>query len=787
MSSAILRKSVTDLTRRKARTFFTVLTLALAVASIGLFAVPGLMQQAMDREVAANRLADVTLTTKPVVVSAAELARIERVPNVRAVAATSLFSTRMYVGSRREKALVVGVRDFSGQQVDVVAIESGSTPGAGAVLSDAQNARKGKFDASTARIIAADGRTRSLPVSGEGGSLMGGANVANGFPTFYARADTVEQLSGTAGLTSFALRLSDRSGPAVQRTIAAVQGELRSAKGFAGFAEIPQVRKPGDYPYKEGFEQVASILTVVTLLALLSALVLLSNTMSTLIGEQTGEIVAMKAIGGSRRQIARIYRRTALMLGALGGAAGVALGVVLANILTGFFASLFYGVDAGFHVDPSVLVASLVVGVVGPPLAAMPAIRRASRLPVAQALQATGSAVGGQGRLDALLRRFTFLPRSAQIGLRGVVRRKRRTTATALQVALSVGALLALLALGTSVGNSTREYFDDWHFDVFTGTVATRPFNPEATRVLATTPGVRRIQPLLSTSAKAAGKDIVVWGTADRPLMRMRVTSGRWYTPAEGRGHERVAVLGRQLAGHLGVGPGDTAQLQTPAGPARVRVIGVSSSQTNEGLAAYLPLASLQTVLHSPGEVNNYWVVASSKDHAFVDRLTTRLEDTLGAHGAQITTTETHIARRDQVKANATLTQSITVLGLVIVAISMVGLVNAITMGVLERTREIGTLRCVGARARDVRRIFGIEGIIVALIGWLLGLPAGYLMARGLIALTSSVADIDLGFVFPSINLAITLVGTIVLALLVLLAPVRRAVRFKPGEALRYA
>jgi putative ABC transport system permease protein len=787
MSSAILRKSVTDLTRRKARTFFTVLTLALAVASIGLFAVPGLMQQAMDREVAANRLADVTLTTKPVVVSARELRRIEQLPNVRAVAATSLFSTRMYVGARREKALVIGVRDFSGQQVDVVATASGSAPGAGALLSDTQNASKGKFDGSTARIISADGRTRSLPVSGEGRSLMGGANVANGFPTFYARADTVEQLSGTAGFTSFALRLADVSGPAVDRTIAAVRDELRSAKGFAGFAEIPQIRKPGDYPYKEGFEQVASIMTVVTLLALLSALVLLSNTMSTLIGEQTGEIAAMKAIGGSRRQIARIYRRTALMLGALGGLVGVVLGVVLANVLTGFFASLFYGVDAGFHVDPSVLLASLVVGLVGPPLAAIPATRRASRLPVSEALQATGAAVGGQGRLDALLRHVTFLPRSVQIGLRGVARRKRRTVATALQVALSVGALLALLALGTAVGNSTREYFDDWRFDVFTGTVATRPFNPEATRVLASTPGVRRIQPLLSTSAKAGGKDIMVWGTADRPLMNMRVMQGRWYTPAEGRSHERVAVLGRQLADQLGVGPGDIAQLQTPAGPARVRVIGVSASQNNEGMAVYLPLASLQTILHSPGEVNNYWVVSTSKDHAFIDRLTTRLEDTLGAHGAQITTMETYIARRDQIKINATLTQSITVLGLVIVAISMVGLVNAITMGVLERTREIGMLRCVGARASDVRRIFGIEGLIVALVGWLLGLPSGYLMARGLIALTASVADIDLSFVFPPVNLAITLVGTVVLALLVLLAPVRRAVRFKPGEALRYA
>jgi putative ABC transport system permease protein len=356
-----------------------------------------------------------------------------------------------------------------------------------------------------------------------------------------------------------------------------------------------------------------------------------------------------------------------------------------------------------------------------------------------------------------------------------------------MQVALSVGALLALLALGTSVGKTTRQYYDDMRYDVLAGTVATRPFNDEATRALAATPGVRSIQPLLTTTAKAGGKDVVMWGTADRPLIDMRIAEGRLYTAGEGRSHARVAVLGRQLADRLGVGPGDTARIETPAGPALLRVVGVSASQGNNGMTVYLPLAGLQALLDSPGEVNNYWVVSSSKDHGFIDRLTTRLEDTLGAHGTQITTTDTYVARRDNVRVNATLTQSITVLGLVIVAISMVGLVNAMTMAVLERTREIGTLRCVGARARDVRRIFGVEGMVVALLGWILGVAAGYLMARGMIALTASMVGLDLPFAFPPGNLAITLVGTVVVALLVLLAPVRRAVRFKPGEALRYA
>ena len=56
-----------------------------------------------------------------------------------------------------------------------------------------------------------------------------------------------------------------------------------------------------------------------------------------------------------------------------------------------------------------------------------------------------------------------------------------------------------------------------------------------------------------------------------------------------------------------------------------------------------------------------------------------------------------------------------------------------------------------------------------------------------MIALTASPVDLRLAFELPPINVAITLVGTVVLALLVLLVPVRRAVRFKPGEALRHA
>jgi putative ABC transport system permease protein len=117
----------------------------------------------------------------------------------------------------------------------------------------------------------------------------------------------------------------------------------------------------------------------------------------------------------------------------------------------------------------------------------------------------------------------------------------------------------------------------------------------------------------------------------------------------------------------------------------------------------------------------------------------------------------------------------------------MVGLINAITMSVLERTREIGVLRCIGARARDIRRIFTAEEIAVSLAGWLLGIPIGSALARMFIWLLLKVVKLEFAFTFRPMNLLIALGGTLVLALLIMRIPLRRAVRFKPGEPILYS
>ena len=767
------------------------LTLALAVASVGVFAVPSLMQQSMDHEVANSRVPDVTVSMEPLQLSATQLAALGRLPNVTAVAPQSLFATRVWVGARREQAIVVGVPDYAHQSADVVSIDSGSAPVDGTILTDQNNAKRKGFDAGAgdaARLIAADGSTRSVQIGGVGRNLTSGEDdPANDWITFYATPQTVAALSGTPGYTSLGFRLRDSSREAAERTVSAIRSELRATTTFTAFDDLPVFQEPGTYPGQASFESLASLLNVITLLALLSALVLVSNTMTTLVGEQTGEIAAMKAIGARRRDIRRLYLRTALLLGVLGAVIGTGLGILLANLLVGFFASLFFGIDASFGVSVPILLASLLLGVVGPPLAALPAIRRASRLPLSEALSATGSAVGGQGRLDAALRRARLLPRNAQIGLRGLGRRKRRTLATVLQVSLAVATLLALLSVGSGVGKTTGAWFDGNKFDIWIQAAASKPLSADAGRLIESTDGVGQAEPWLQNAVRVEDRGAQAWGLPAQPLMDTNMTDGRWYSEAEVAATAKVAILGPTLAKATGKGVGDQITVSTGGGPMTLRVIGLSGNQADNGDAVFTPVTTLQSAVGSPDAVNSYWVNATSDDHGLIDRTTTSLEDTLAANGFQVSSIVIYDMKEKQVAANAQITTAITVLGLLIVAISMVALVNSITMSVLERTREIGMLRSVGARARDIRGIFATEGIVIALTGWMLGVPLGYLLARVMGWAAGEAVGLKIAFVFPLSYVGIALIGTVALALLVMLAPLRRAVRFKPGEALRYS
>ena len=177
----------------------------------------------------------------------------------------------------------------------------------------------------------------------------------------------------------------------------------------------------------------------------------------------------------------------------------------------------------------------------------------------------------------------------------------------------------------------------------------------------------------------------------------------------------------------------------------------------------------------------------TTHDHALIDRTTTRIEDALTAHGYDISSEVKYVELANEIAKLARSRRRSPCSGSLIVAISMAGLANTMTMSVLERTREIGILRSIGARARDVRRIFATETLALALTGWLIAIPLGYLLDRFLVWLVKKVANVVIPLAFPLWYLVPALAGTILLALLITLAanPTRRPLPARRRAALR--
>ena len=799
--STLSRKAWGDLARHRARTLLAVCTLSIAIASLGFLAVPALLNAAMNRQVAGSHLYDVGISTSTLDLSRAQLRALGRLPGVAAVSPAVGYATTATSAAGPQDVELAGTA-LASAPVNTVALFTGQMPGPGEVLADAGNVRATGFavpDGGTIEVRAAGGRLVRLRVSGTGLNLAAtpGANGSS-TPVFYAPTAMVQALHGVRGYNYLGFRLADDSTAAQSRVVAEVRAYLTAQTGADPITALPAVRAPGQWPGQSGFGHIMALLYIITILAFASALFLISATMNTLIAGQAGEIAILKTLGGRRRQIAGITARTAAMLGAAGAVLGTILGITIAYLLTGYFAVKLIDVSFGFAISVPVVVASLMLGPALAVAASLPALRRALRGPVAETLAGAGTGGYGSGRLDRLVARSgllagTRVPGSMRMGVRNTLRQKRRSAATIAQVAVAAGLAIAFLALGQSVTAVISQTIGKLHFSVGAGVASAsgaRPFGRQALAVAAATPGVTGAEPVETSSVQYNGQTYVAWGLGTHPFYDYRLSAGRWFTTADTAPDDRPAVppvvLGPAVARTTGARVGQILSLTLAAGPTRVRVIGIDTGQTNTGGTVYFPLPVLERLDGGPGTANSIWLATGSSAHAAIDRAATAAAGRLAAAGYPVSTTEIYVTEAQITAADTAILTIVEILGLVVVAIMLMGLVSALSMGVIERTREVGILRCLGARARQIRRVFSAEAVVLAAVGWAFGVLLGWLLYQGLLALFLHNADVTLPEDFPPAIPLITLAGLVVLTLIVIRGPLRRATRIQPGTALRY-
>jgi putative ABC transport system permease protein len=594
-------------------------------------------------------------------------------------------------------------------------------------------------------------------------------------------------LAGVTGFNYLAFRLDNNSAATQKATIAAVRNYLTKETGASPFVGLPVTRAPGSWPGQSLFNQLIALFLVVTVMAVLCALFLIANTMNTMVVEQANEIAILKTLGGKRRQIAGVILRTAVALGAAGAVVGTALGIGVAYLLTRHLATLILNVQAGFSVSVPVVVASLLIGPMLAVLTTLPGLRRALRRPVADVLDERVAIDYGTGRLDRVLARTRLLSGPARMGVRNALRRKRRTAATIAQITVAIGLALGLFAVGKTVTAATNAVHSALRFQIEVDANSGAPqIDTRALGIVAATPGVTGVEPLVENQVEFKGEQYIAWGLSPTTRYQYQLSAGRWFTAADTAQSPPVVVLGPAVANAVHAKVGQRLVVSTPTGPTQVEVVGIDSVILNNGDSVFFPLPQLQRLSNSVGVVNALWLTTRDTGDHFVDQVSASVQIRLGQAGYPVGIQKSYVETAQNVSTNNSIIVILEALGLIVVGVALIGLVSTLTLAIIERTREVGILRCLGAGARQIRRVFNAEALGMALAGWVLGSVLGYFVFAGLVAF----AEHDFGYtvvkVFPLLSVPVALVAVVLVTLLVVRPALRRAVNIQPGRALRY-
>ena len=790
--SALSRKVRGDLRRYLGKNLLVVGTLALAIASVAIVAVPGLLNASMQTQVRQARLYEVAVATRDLDLNSRQLAALGRLPDVAAFEPAVEYST---VGASASTGSSQGVilwgLGLSHQTVDVVNLTGGRLPAGTELLADEANASTAGFGIPIGGHVAihtATGTVTSVQVSGTGRSLATSPS-ANGSTSavFYGTVPAIRALAGVSGYNYLAFRLYDNSQAAQTATIAAIQRYLTAQTGSSPFTGLPVTRATGSWPGQTTFNQIIALFLVITLMAVVCALFLIANTMNTMVVEQGNEIAILRTLGGRRRQIASVILRTAAALGAAGAIAGTALGILVAYLLTRHLAAQLFSVHAGFAISAPVVVVSLLAGPVLAVLTSLPGLRRAVRRPVAEVLDNRTVLDYGTGRLDRVLAGAPLLSGQARMGLRNTLRRKRRTAATIAQVTIAVALAIALFAAGETVAAATTAVYDAQQFQIeVDANNGAPPFDGRAIGIAAATPGVTRAEPLIENNVEIRGQQYIAYGFGPSTLYRYKLTSGRWFTAADTATAPAVVVLGPAVARATGARVGQRLLVLTPTGQTQATVIGIDSVTLNNGASVFFPLAQFQRLTNSAGTVDALWLTTKSTSDQFVNQVSASVQTRLGQAGYPATIQKNYVEAAQNASTNNSIVALLEVLGLLVVGIALIGLVGTLTLALMERTREVGILRCLGASARQVRRVFSTEAVVMAAAGWALGSVLGYFLFLGLAAFVEDEFGVTVAKVFPVVSLPIAFVAVVFVTLVVVRPTLRRAVRIDPGRALRY-
>lgn len=619
------------------------------------------------------------------------------------------------------------------------------------------------------------------------------------YSVFFMSGEGLERFgipNGTYG--SFYVRVTPYDPDYAKEVATEIKDKLaRQNVGVATFVYQDPNRHWGR-AFMDGFVLVQQVLAIV---AVLMGAVLVYNTLSNQITQQTNQIGVLKAIGARNSVIAQVFLVDTFIYGLLALVLALPLGALVAFAVSRYFLNLFNIDFNAFTFSTRAVVLQVIAALVTPMLAGLVPISKAAAMTVREAIASYG--LGGKfglSRLDRAVDRFgeRWLPSHYATALGNMFRRKGRLLMTEIVLVTAGSSFLMVMGLNSSIQRTMNSIYARSRYDsliAFAENVRVEHVNTLVGRV----PGLEQMELHQVQSAsllvegqlvKEAGIGTSIEGMpAGSDFYTPLIVDGRWLEPGDGR----VVVLKRQVAEDNHVRVGDIVTLDLgDLGDDQWQVVGLYDPIFAGGFssdAIYAPLDALQKVTKRYNQGSFLYLRTTRHDAKSTEEITTTVKNLMDDRGLKVSQSQTIPAQRSTNDFQfGMVINMMLALSIIVALVGGIALMGALSIGVIERTKEIGVLRAVGARSRTILGIFVMEGMLQGILSWVIAVPISLLttplLARAL-GVTMFGATLDYQYNWPAVGVWFGFV--LVISAVASLMPASSATRISVRDSLAYA
>jgi len=803
------RKVWHDLIDNKARTLLVVFSIAVGVFSIGVIAgAYQIISNDMSASYSSNLPANIELRMTNFDEDMLSLIHNQR--GVEDAEGRRVFNVRVRVpGTEKWTTLdMTAFEDFEKNAINLLTpIEGETMPRKREVLVE-QDALQ-HIDTGLGGLLEfqlPDGSTRTLPVAGIVQDTAAGAGDFLASPYAYITMDTLQYL-GQPRLFNRALVIVSEGADDIFH-IREMGAKLKDKIEKNGNTVIrSRFSETHKHPLADTVNAILGILMALGILIVFLSSSLIANTLNALLNQHLRYIGVIKLVGGQRRQVFFMYLTLIMAFGILALLIAIPLGGQGAYGLALFIAGEMNFNLLGYRIVPTALIVQILVGLFVPLIAGLAPVISGSRITVLRALSGglaedEHHAKGGKLRLSwfdwmqvkvtrILASRGIHIPRPFVISLRNTFRRKNRLALTLFTLTMGGAIFIAVfnvrVTLHDYIGQIGKYFVADVSLDF------DRPYRLlEIERTVMKVEGIQHVEGWQFVSGELLDENrevlenINFFGPpADSELIKPILVAGRWIHADDVR---RMAVSEGALKYFPDLQPGDQLNLKIEGREEIWEVVGIFKFVDREGVLAYAPYEYVSKMNHLVNRSYSFRLATDRHDRPYQDAKAEELDRYFRAHGFKVRVAQAGRASLDTaVESLDTLVVFLLIMAILTAIVGSMGLTGTMGMNVLERTREIGVMRAIGADDRAVMRTVISEGVFIGMISFglaiILSIPFTYLLST-IVSLAVFQTPIDV--VFTYLGYAIWLGLVLALSTIASILPALNAARLTIREVLAY-